>query len=106
MTRRVRLSDRADRDVWRSLAWLTAEYGRAYAEKWYDRLRTSVTALATDADQWPEAAEAEWIGRKIRQKLVGRKRQMYRVLFEITGDGVHVHRIRHIGQDYLTADDL
>jgi hypothetical protein len=33
MTRRVRLSDRADRDVWRSLAWLTAEYGRAYAEK-------------------------------------------------------------------------
>ena len=106
MTRRILVTARATREIRRSFAWLLIERDRTYAEKWYVRIQTAIASLVFDADQWPEAAEAEWFGPGLRERLVGRKRQAYRILFSIQGEIVYVHTLRHISQDFLTPDDL
>jgi len=108
VTRQVSVSVRAGRDIRQSFAWLLSERGRAYAEKWYVRIRVAMESLSENAEQWAEAAESEWYGPALREKLVGRKRQTYRVIFEIQNDVVYVQRIRHISQDYLspTTSDM
>ena len=38
--------------------------------------------------------------------LFRRGRQVHRILYEIDGEKVIVHRVRHAAQDTLTADDF
>lgn len=52
------------------------------------------------------AAEAEEIGRDIRELHVGRRQGSYRVLFEIYGRNVIILRVWHAARDRLTPDDL
>jgi hypothetical protein len=102
----VYLSDRAGRDIRQSYIWLVVERDRDFAEKWHRRVHKAIAELATDARQWPEAAEARWYGPTLREKPVGRKRQTCRILFEIVDGSVWIHRIRHASFDFLTPDDF
>lgn len=78
----------------------------ATAIRWRHRMETAIRALADDADQWPEADEAVELGLDLRCRLAGRRPHIYRILFTISGQTVHVLRVRHAAQDYLTEDDL
>jgi len=66
----------------------------------------TITALANDADQWPEADEAAALGIDLRCRILGRRHQVYRILFLIIGNDVFVLRVLHAGRDRLTADEL
>jgi len=53
------------------------------------------------------APEAELVGRDVRQALFKTRRgRIYRVLFIVVDDMVHVVAIRGYGQDLATLDDL
>jgi plasmid stabilization system protein ParE len=61
-------------------------------------------------EQFPErcgmAPESEQIGREIRQLLYGRRGGVYRALFVVEKDEVHVLHIRHAARDTMTSEEF
>lgn len=51
-------------------------------------------------------AEAGELGEELRELLVGKRRGIYRVVFQVRGRSVHILHIRHSAKDRLTAEDL
>lgn len=74
--------------------------------KWLAKARSHIDALAGDAEQWPEADEAEELKIALKCRPFGRRRHVYRILYTIEGDEVLVHFVRHAAQDKLNEDDL
>ena len=106
MTFRVKLARKAALDIAKSYTWLVENRSDFDAERWCAGLETAIRELRTKAKSCPEAPEAEWLGVDIRQLLIGRRRNVYRILFRIHGDAIEVLRVRHARQDYLGTDDL
>lgn len=88
------------------LAFITRLVSRTAAEKWHASIMSRIGDLATMADVWPEADESALLPFTLRMMLHKRQRHVYRILHEIKGDVVQVHRVRHAAQDALTADDF
>jgi hypothetical protein len=61
--------------------------------------------LEENPERCAEAPDAEWHGAGLRQLLHGKRRYIYRILFEIRGDVVVVFRVRHRAQDLLGPED-
>jgi plasmid stabilization system protein ParE len=78
----------------------------ASATRWLAAIRTTIGRLATEADRYPQADEADVLGIDLRQQLHGRRPHVYRVLFTVDGDTIHVLRVRHAAQDHLTEDEV
>jgi plasmid stabilization system protein ParE len=106
MTRTVVVRPRADADI----AMIARHIGRtasvASAAAWARNILGTIGALATDAEQWPEADEAADLGTDLRCWIHGRRHQVYRVLFVLDGNDVFVLRVLHAARDRLTPDDL
>jgi plasmid stabilization system protein ParE len=71
------------------------------APKYHNRVRSPL-------DQFPArcslAPENEHFTQEIRQLLHGPRNDVYRILFTIQGDTVHVLHVRHGAQQHLTED--
>ena len=105
MTSRVEITRRAAREIEDQYRWL-AERWPAAADRLRDSLLAAVGSLEKNPERCPEALEAEWYGPGLRQLLHGRRRRIYRILFEIRGDVVLVVRVRHSAQDLLGPEDF
>src|SRR5262249_49679764 len=101
----VHITARALREIDEALAWL-GKYSTAAAQRWYDRLMEAVDSLATNPEQWPLAPASERYPGELRQRLHGKRRQVYRILFEVRGHTVYILRVRHSAQDLLESDEL
>lgn len=97
MRRRALFTRRASQQVAANYDWLT-ERSRRAADRWRDSLLAAIDTLATDAGRHPRT-DHDTGDRDIRQMLHGRRRSVYRVLYEIVGDTVTVHRVLHATQD-------
>jgi plasmid stabilization system protein ParE len=97
---------RAAADVIRFAGTIARTVSVRSATNWRHRIDIVIRALATDADQWPEADEAGDLGIDLRCRLFGRRRHVYRILFTIDGDTVHVHRVIHAAQDRLQPGEI
>ena len=106
MPRELRLRPRVVIDVARIARSIGRTVSASAGQRWRDQVETAIRALANDADQWPEAEEAEPLGRDLRCRLIGRRRHIYRILFTINENTVTVHQVRHAAQDSVTEDDL
>jgi len=73
--------------------------------RWLALARANINALATNADQWPEADEAQELNIELKCRLFGRRRHVYRILYTIEENEVLVHFVRHATQDKLTEED-
>lgn len=62
--------------------------------------------LVDDAAMWPIAEEAAELGVALHEILYRHHRYVYRILYTIEGDTVHIRRIRSASQDRLTPDDI
>ena len=87
-----------------ALAW-RAQQSISAAARWYDKLMKTVNSLTENPAQWPLAPESEWYP-GIRQRIFGKRRAIYRVLFEIRDHTVYILRVRHGAQDLLKPGDL
>lgn len=91
-------------DIDAAYTWL-GERVPEHAVRWFNTLQEAVLGLATNPQRCPLAAEAEEVGREIRQLLHGRRSGRYRVLFEIRGNTVHVLHVRHGARRHLEQGD-
>jgi plasmid stabilization system protein ParE len=105
MAHAVRITARALREIDEALAWL-ARRSRAAAARWHARLTEAINSLGNNSERCGLAPESEWYPGELRQLLYGKRRGVYRILFEVRGDTVHVLRVRHSTQDFLGPGEL
>ena len=106
MVRTVRIRRRATADLVEIARFIAETVSLSSAVRWRRRIDEVINSLAQDADLWPEADDPAGLGSKLRCRLFGRRRHVYRILFVIVGQTVSVLRVRHAAQDSLTDDDL
>src|SRR4051794_29095699 len=105
MAHSVHITARALREIDGALAWL-AEQSRASAVRWYEQLMEAVRSLENNPERCGLAPESEWYPGAIRQLLHGKRRGVYRVLFEVRGNTVYILRVRHSAQALLEPGEL
>jgi plasmid stabilization system protein ParE len=83
-----------------------AEESPPAAERWRVGVWAVISSLKTLPERFGEAPEAEWYGSELRQTFYGKRRGMYRILYEVRGQEVIVHRVRHGRQDLIEPETL
>ena len=96
----------AEADIRRNVRWMVQHVSDASAAKWHAAIYAAIAKLSHDPQRCPRAEEADDLGIDLRERLCGRWRQVFRILFTIDEETVIVHRVRHAAQDWITADDL
>jgi plasmid stabilization system protein ParE len=104
MSWHVAIAGKAAREIEEQYNWLAERSGTA-ANRWRNSLLAAISTLEDNPERCPEAPEAEW-HEGLRQLLQGKRRQGYRILFEIRGQTVVVLRVRHSAQDFLGPEQL
>ncbi len=105
MTFRVEITRTAAREIEERYERIN-EQARNSAMKWRAGLIEAVEALSTNPEIYPEAPEAEWYGSGLREFYYGKRRNTYRILFEVRGNVVYVLRVRHGRQDLLRPEEF
>lgn len=105
MSRRVIVEPTAERGIREAVRWYRERVTPAVAARWLDGLIAQIEALADASERCPVADEDDAFEEEIRVLLYGRRRGIYRILFTIRGDAVHVLYIRHAARDFLRPDD-
>jgi plasmid stabilization system protein ParE len=92
---RVELTERAQRDIAILFDWLQREQAGEAGARWFNGLRAAIDSLATLPGRYPIAPESRRSPVEIRQLLYGRPSHVYRILFSVEQQVVHVLHIRH-----------
>jgi plasmid stabilization system protein ParE len=95
MAFRVEISLQAEHDAESILEWLLSEHSGQTGIDWFLALDDVFASLAEFPDRCPLAPESARFPFDVRQLFYGRKPQIYRILFTISGDVVNVLHIRH-----------
>jgi plasmid stabilization system protein ParE len=105
MTYRVILQPRAERDIQAQAAWLL-ERARspAAALRWVRGIRARIATLKASPRRCPVDPDSGAYGEEVRVLLYGKRPGIYRVLFAIRGDTVHVLTVRHSAQRSLREE--
>jgi len=100
MAYRVELTLRAQRDLNYLYQRISAD-DSAEAAGWFDGLEAAIHTLERSPRRCPVAAESARSKRRLRHLLVGAKRDVYRVIYEIDESRkmVYVLTIRHAAMD-------
>ncbi|HEY3391416.1 MAG TPA: type II toxin-antitoxin system RelE/ParE family toxin [Lacipirellulaceae bacterium] len=102
----VRTLRRAEADIVRTYAWI-AQRSEQGAASWYRAVREAIQSLEEDAALHALAPESAELGKQIRQCFFKTRRgRVYRLLYTLVGNQVHVVRVRGPGQAPITADDV
>jgi plasmid stabilization system protein ParE len=106
MSHTVVIQRRAQRDILVNSQRIESERSFSASMRWFDGIRRAIDSLAQNPERCPLADEADDFGFDLRILIHGRKRQVFRILFIIDGVFVHVLRVRHASQDYVSFDEL
>ena len=75
------------------------------AARWFAGCVEAINSLAQFPERCPFAPENGHFPEEIRQLLYGVRRDVFRILFTIQSDTVHVLHIRHGAQRYLHQEE-
>ena len=101
----VEITRTAAREVERRYDDMAAR-SKPSADKWRTGLLDAVASLDQHPERCPQAPEAEWYGEGLRELFYGKRRNTYRILFEVRGAVVYILRVRHGRQDFLNPEEL
>src|SRR5438552_2709130 len=101
----IRITSRALREIDETLEWL-AQRSRATALRWHEQLLEAVHSLEDNPERCGLAPESAWYPGELRQLLHGKRRRVYRILFEVRGSTVYILRVRHSAQALLEPGEL
>ena len=101
----VEVTATAEYEAEAAFHWLS-ERTSVHAVRWIDGLHDAIRGLAEFPARWPLARERGIFGEDIRQLLYGKAPYVYRVLFIIRANIVHVLHVRHGARRAMTPDDL
>jgi plasmid stabilization system protein ParE len=62
--------------------------------------------LEDNPQRWGLAPESDWYPGELRQLLYGKRRGVYRILYEVRGKTVYILRVRHGAQAVLEPGEL
>lgn len=105
MSHFVRITARALSEIDEALDWI-AERSPSAATRWLDKLMEAVDSLEENPERCGLAPESDWYPGELRQLLYGRRRGIYRVLFEVRERTVYILRVRHGAQHLLEPGEL
>ena len=92
---RVELTDQAKSDIAAIHVWLVAHEAGDAGARWFAALRQAIDSLHALPARCPIAPESREASVEVRHLLYGRRPHVYRILFSIENDVVHVLHIRH-----------
>ena len=84
----------ARKGIEQAYEWIKEE-SPASAVKWFNGILKAISSLETLHTRCALAPEGKDIGREVRQLLYGKRSNVYRILFVIRADEVHVLYVRH-----------
>ena len=107
MAYRVSLSVPAETDAYAAFERIR-EAAPMHAEQWLVRLFMAIDTLGQNPARCPVIPEAEELGFSARHLLYGKRRGLYRIIFDIREEERHVRvlRIWHSSRDAITAADV
>jgi plasmid stabilization system protein ParE len=100
MTYHVIIQPNAEAELDEAYVYRHARASQA-AARWFAGIVEAINSLAHFPERCPLAPENEYFTEEIRQLLYGRRRDVFRILFTMQGDTVHVLHIRHGAQQHL-----
>jgi toxin ParE1/3/4 len=95
MAFRVEITARAKQDADAILEWLESQHAGDAGLRWFRKLEEAIASLAAFPVRCNLAPENSSFAFQVRQLLFGNSPHVYRVLFTIDDDTVHVLHIRH-----------
>ena len=106
MTYHVLFQPQAERDIQMAARWiLDRSKSPRTALRWANSIRAKISTLKTNPHRCPIDPDSDSYGEEVRVLLYGKRRGVYRVLFAIRGDRVHVLTVRHSAKRNL-GDEL
>ena len=103
MTYHVIIQPQAEAEIEAAYLWKYDNSPQA-AARWFAGIVEAINSLDQFPVRCPLAPENEHFTQEIRQLLYGPRNDIYRILFTIQGDAVHVLHVRHGAQQHLTED--
>lgn len=100
------MSHKAEADVEAVLAWHGQQGEVKAGYLWGQELLAKIDSLETLPERCALSEESIGLGIEVRELLYGKGQYRYRILFHIEERVVHILRVRHSSQDFLTRDDL
>ena len=76
------------------------------ADRWFNRIVAALESLRQSPERCGIAPENPYFEQEVRQLLVGKRSGVYRVLFTIAENEVHILHIRRGGRKFLEPGDL
>ena len=105
MSFRVEITRTSAREVEQRYDEMAAQ-SKPSADRWRAGLLRAVESLNLNPERCSQAHESEWYGEGLRELYYGKRRNTYRILFEVRGDVVFILRVRHGRQDFLKPEEL
>jgi plasmid stabilization system protein ParE len=103
MTYRVFVQPSAQGEMEAAYEW-AARRAPVTAARWYNRLMEAIGSLDSSPQRCPLAPENEYFREEIRNLLFGRAPNVFRILFTIRDDTVHVLHFRRAGRKVIVPD--
>jgi plasmid stabilization system protein ParE len=104
MTYRVVVQPRAEREIRIAAHWVFTESSRATALRWVRTIRAKIKTLEKNPQRCPVDPDSEVYCEEVRVLLAGKRPGIYRVLFAIRADEVHILTVRHSARQTLREE--
>jgi plasmid stabilization system protein ParE len=101
----LELTRKAVREIDAIFEWLSTHSPHT-GHKWYNRIYANIESLKINPERHGLAPESAWCSGEVRQLIIGKGPNCYRILFEIGKETVYILRIRHRAQSLLEPGDL
>jgi plasmid stabilization system protein ParE len=104
---RVTILPRAKRQLLDQALWWSEHRSAEQAFRWLDGFERALASLADHPESFNVARESVAFDQVIRELHFGlRNNPTHRAIFEVRGDEVLVHCVRHLAQRDLTTEDI
>lgn len=100
MTYEIAVSQEADAQADDVYEWI-AQDSPGSAARWYNGLFEAIDTLKHNPQRCPVAPDNNAFNVEVRQLLYGKRQGVYRVLFTLSEETVHVLQIRHGARRFL-----
>ncbi len=107
MSYEIQILPRAAAELRAIVLWWSEHRSLEQARRWMIGVDAVITALANRPERHPLAQESDRFPFEVRELQYGvGRRKTHRVLFAIREDVVRIYSVRHLAQDFVTAEEL
>ena len=107
MKHTVEILPRAIAELRSIVLWWAEHRSTEQAGRWMIEMEAAIAGLSDHPERHPPAIESDRFSFEVREMRFGLNRsKTHRVLFAVRDDVVRIYSVRHLAQDFLTAEDI